>query len=468
VTTAPVQIGETLAGKYRIERVIGAGGMGVVVAATHLGLGQRVAIKFLLPSAGADHDTLARFDREARALAKLESEHVARVMDVGSLGDGMPYMVMEYLDGQDLAAVIRARGPIDVTEAVGWVLEACDAVTDAHAAGIIHRDLKPANIFLASRKSGRSVVKVLDFGISKSRGAETGELALTRTATVLGSPLYMSPEQIHESRDVDPRSDVWALGVILYELTTGTPPFNAESLPSLIAKILSETPVSPHARRAEVPEDFSRVVMRCLEKERSARWATVAELAASLEPFVRASPSSASPKEPAPSALASSIEAPVASAPTAAHAQAPAPESSSPSRGGERRSLVFLGVGLLVAVVGGTTLLVMGASSDSPTSSADAAAPSTSSASSMASASSAPSAAVASPSAPPSAPPAEAGPEIVAVPSSAVRRPVPVTIRPASPTEPDARAPAEPASAKPREPERPSPAISGPPRPGLK
>ena len=171
--SAPVKIGETLAGKYIVERVLGVGGMGVVVAAKHIHLGERVAIKFLLPNALAQPDVVERFLREGKAAAKMKSEHIARVRDTGTLDSGAPYLVMEYLDGHDLSAVLSEKGTFPMEVAVGYVLQACEALADAHAAGVIHRDLKPGNLFLTRKNDGTPVIKVIDFGISKL--AVTGE-----------------------------------------------------------------------------------------------------------------------------------------------------------------------------------------------------------------------------------------------------------------------------------------------------
>ena len=208
----PVTEGEVLLGKYVVEKVLGMGGMGVVVAAHHLQLDERVALKFLLPDAAANPQVVARFLREARAAAKIKSEHVTRVFDVGTMENGSPFLVMEYLDGQDLAALIASSGPCAPDVAVDYVLQACEAIAEAHAAGVVHRDLKPHNLFLSRRADGSPCVKVLDFGISKATASPAA--AMTSTAAMMGSPLYMSPEQRADARDVAPRSDVWALGII--------------------------------------------------------------------------------------------------------------------------------------------------------------------------------------------------------------------------------------------------------------
>ncbi|MCA9597555.1 MAG: protein kinase, partial [Myxococcales bacterium] len=278
----PVGPGDVLAGKYRVERVLGAGGMGVVVAATHLELRDKVAVKFLREEALESEEAAARFVREARAAVRIKSEHVARVIDVGRLESGAPYMVMEYLEGHDLS---ERSGVLSIEDAVDYVIQACDAMAEAHAAGIIHRDLKPANLFLTQRSDGAAVVKVLDFGISKMTLPEVSEAGLTRTSTAMGSPLYMSPEQMRSAKDVDLRTDVWALGAILFELLAGATPFTGNSFPELCASILSAPPRPLRELRPEVPEALEAVVARCLAKEATDRYASVADLAAALMPF---------------------------------------------------------------------------------------------------------------------------------------------------------------------------------------
>ncbi|NUQ79485.1 MAG: protein kinase [Polyangiaceae bacterium] len=278
----PVNVGQVLAGKYRIERVLGMGGMGVVVAARHLHLEERVAIKFLQPDALQDPTLVTRFLREAKAAAKIRSEHVARVFDVGTLENGAPYLVMEYLEGSDLAAAVKLRGPLPVAVAVDYLLQACEAIAEAHAAGIIHRDLKPSNLFVTTRADGSHVVKVIDFGISKvTTGADAG-MDITKTAEMRGSLLFMPPEQMSRPRDVDPRSDIWALGVSLYNLLTGTYPFRAETVPHLCAIILNEEPTPPRVYRPEVPAALEAVILQCLRKNPAQRFGNVAKLAAVL------------------------------------------------------------------------------------------------------------------------------------------------------------------------------------------
>jgi serine/threonine-protein kinase len=289
----PAQPGDVLLGKYRVERVLGQGGMGFVVAARHVELGQLYAIKFLLPEVLAHHEALERFLREARAAAQLKSEHVARVHDVGRMQNGAPYMILEYLEGTDLKVHLSRQGPLPVEDAVTFVLHACDAIAEAHALGIIHRDLKPANLFLVRRRNGSSCVKVLDFGISKHTGTE--EVDLTNTNMSLGSPLYMSPEQMSKTKAVDGRTDIWALGVILYELLTGNSPFRAGSMLEVAAKVLQQEPRPLREVRPDVPEGLVSLIGRCLRKHRDDRWTTVEEFVQALEEFVPRVPASRLP-----------------------------------------------------------------------------------------------------------------------------------------------------------------------------
>ena len=275
-----VRPGEVLAGKYRIEQVLGQGGMGVIVQATHLQLDERVAIKFLRPQALENEEAVMRFAREARAAVKIKSEHVARVTDVGTLGTGCPYMVMEYLSGSDLSQLIQDRGPLPIEEAVDYILQASEALAEAHALGIVHRDLKPANLFHTRRADGSSCIKVLDFGISKVTGlsGSGADLGMTRTTAVMGSPLYMSPEQMASSRNVDARTDIWSLGIILYELLAGRAPFLADTMPQLCAMILQQSAPPLRNVRPDAPAALQAVLARCLEKEPARRYANSAEL----------------------------------------------------------------------------------------------------------------------------------------------------------------------------------------------
>jgi eukaryotic-like serine/threonine-protein kinase len=287
MTTMLPQPGDVLAAKYRVERVLGVGGMGIVVCAHHLQLDERVALKFLRPEAAESAEAVARFLREARAAVKIKSEYVARVIDVGTMETGAPYIVMEYLEGSDLRARLAQTGPLPIEEAAEFVLQACEAIAEAHALGIVHRDLKPANLFCLRRADGLLAVKVLDFGISKLTGlsASSRDMAMTRTQSVMGSPQYMSPEQMQSSKGVDARTDIWALGVILFELLAGRVPLTGETIPELVLNIVN-TPTPPlRAFRPDAPVALEAVVGKCLEKARERRYAQIAELAEALSAF---------------------------------------------------------------------------------------------------------------------------------------------------------------------------------------
>ncbi len=349
-----VYAGQILGGKYRVDRVLGAGGMGMVVAATHLQLDERVAIKFLLPEALRNPEAVARFGREAKAAVKIRGEHVARVIDVGTFENGAPYMVMEHLDGRDLAALIHERGALAATDAVDAVLQACEALAEAHALGIVHRDLKPANLFMVRRPDGTPSVKVLDFGISKLNAAAGPDHSMTKTSAVMGSPLYMSPEQMTASRQVDARADIWAIGVVLYELLTGRVPFSAETLPEICGLILTATPSAIRDYSPGVPEALQVVVQRCLEKDRERRFPNVSELANALAPFGSRATSRSVERIARILGASSALEAMPLSGPS------PAPTNYGPStqsNWGQTRPSRSSAVPL-VAAVGGLVVLV--------------------------------------------------------------------------------------------------------------
>ncbi len=285
---SPVEAGQVIAGKYRVERVLGQGGMGVVVVAMHDELDQRVAIKFLLQNAVTDAEWVARFSREAKAAARIKSEHAVKVYDVGKLETGAPYMVMEYLEGRDLQTILNDRRRIAVDEAVEYLLQACEAIAEAHSAGIVHRDLKPANLFVTHRTDGSPCVKILDFGISKMTSLTgTDSQNVTNTTAIVGSPLYMSPEQMRASKNVDRRTDIWSLGVILQELVSGEPSFVANTTAELCAIVLTAppSPLQLDGAPPNVARGIAAVVEKCLKKAPEERYGTIAELARALEPF---------------------------------------------------------------------------------------------------------------------------------------------------------------------------------------
>jgi hypothetical protein len=275
--------GTILAGKYRVARILGQGGMGVVVEAHHIQLDDRVALKFLLPEYATHPEASERFLREARAAVKIKSEHVARVSDVGTLDTGAPYMVMEFLEGSDLSSILENNGPLPLTDAVGYLIQACEAINEAHGYGIVHRDIKPANLFVTKRPDGSPLVKVLDFGISKTMGA--GVDGLTRTTATMGSALYMSPEQMRQSRSVDCRTDIYSLGITLYELLAGKQPFYANTLPELCAEVLTGTPTPLRDLRGDLPGEFAPALERAYARNLEQRYQTVTELVFALAPF---------------------------------------------------------------------------------------------------------------------------------------------------------------------------------------
>jgi hypothetical protein len=283
--------GELVAQKFRIEKLLGRGGMGAVFVAQHEILGQRVALKLILAEYALSPDALPRFLNEARALARIQGEHVARVIDIGTLERGIPYMVLEYLEGADLDRLLEARGTFQVEEAIDCVLQALEALARAHAVGVVHRDFKPSNLFFTRRADGTSLIKVLDFGVSKTVGPNASD-PITESGVTLGTPPYASPEQLCDSKSVDGRADIWSVGVVLYELLTGSLPFEGESVAERIAATLEQSPIALSAKLPGVDPGLERAVMRCLARSRDDRFDHVADLADALLPF-------AGPKGPA-------------------------------------------------------------------------------------------------------------------------------------------------------------------------
>lgn len=283
MTDYPALVGKIIADKYRVDRLLGQGGMGLVYLAQHVDLARPVAVKLIRRELMETESVAERFLLEARAAAKIQSEHVGRVLDVGRLDSGEPYIVMEYLQGQDLAAHLEQFGRFDPEAAVDLILEACEALAEAHHHQIVHRDLKPENLFLVNQPDGTFLVKVLDFGISKQLG-ETSQRALTSPATALGSPQYMSPEQM-EGTHVDVRSDVWALGAILYEMVTGRRTFDGETLAQVCVQVLSGNVTPVRASNPDVPLELAVAIEQCLRQHKEDRFANIAAFARAVEPF---------------------------------------------------------------------------------------------------------------------------------------------------------------------------------------
>jgi eukaryotic-like serine/threonine-protein kinase len=329
--------GTLLAGKYRIERLLGQGGMGVVMAATHVTLGKLVALKLMRRDLAVDPGATQRFVREARAASLLRSEHIVRVIDLDTLDDGSPYIAMEYLEGEDLGAVLARRGPLPAHDAATYIVQVCEAIAEAHAAGIVHRDLKPANLFLTLRADS-PCVKVLDFGVSKiiAGGPFADHVASTDTKALVGSPQYMAPEQLISAKLVDPRTDIWALGCILYELVAGETPFGAShALAQVLASILRDEVPPLEQRCPHLPAGFAPIVARCLDKDPARRYQRVDELAAALAPFVsRGMPHTSRPLTGQSPRIATAIgHTPAPAVPTPAPF-VPAPVPAAPQNGG--------------------------------------------------------------------------------------------------------------------------------------
>jgi serine/threonine-protein kinase len=278
-------IGRVLGGRYRLVEKLGQGGMGTVYRALHLLMDKPVAVKILRAELSSDSEAVARFHREARSASRLDHDHCIRVTDFGQSDDGQLFLVMELLDGESLGNVTR-RGRVPPSRAAAIGAAVAEALGHAHEAGIIHRDLKPDNVFLARRARGRELVKVLDFGLAKLASDSALGPSITRDGTVFGTPEYMAPEQA-EGEKLDGRTDVYALGVILYQLLCGDVPFRAQSFVALLTKQVSEAPVLPSQRcpDAGIPHGLEEIVLRCLAKKPRDRYDTAQQLADALGTF---------------------------------------------------------------------------------------------------------------------------------------------------------------------------------------
>jgi len=314
-----IEVGEIIAGKYRIEAVLGAGGMGVVFAARHIALNGQFALKFLSSQALGNSQAVGRFYREAQAAVKLRSEHAVRVFDVGTHESGLPYLVMEYLEGSDLGQLLQTTGPLPIADALDYVMQACAAIADAHSAGVIHRDIKPSNLFCVTRQEKSLLIKVLDFGISKVTDALAGDQGITATGNFLGSPSYMSPEQMRAPDRVDYRSDIWSLGVVLYECLTAKLPFPASTLPEACLRVVQDPPIPPSHYRPDLPAGLEAVILRCLEKDRDARFPSANALAEALRSFQAPLVSAASSYSVSRTSVRGTFSAPLLPTPPARH-----------------------------------------------------------------------------------------------------------------------------------------------------
>lgn len=286
----PIGPGDVIAGKYRVQRVLGVGGMGVVVAATHLELDEPVAIKVLRQFMPGSSDA-ARFHREARVVAKLRSEHSVRVRDVGRLDDGRPFMVMDLLEGETLKERIARDGPLAPSRTLDLFLQICDAIAEAHDNGIVHRDIKPTNVLVTTTRRGETTLKVIDFGVSKVLSGDASSVEdawLTTTENVLGSPHFMPPEQMLSARDVDARADIWALGVTLFFMLTGELPFLGGSVREVMTAAITAPPRRADELVPAVSRQVADAIARCLEKDPEARFQSVTEVVATLRPFASA------------------------------------------------------------------------------------------------------------------------------------------------------------------------------------
>ena len=356
-------VGATVAGKYRIDGLLGRGGMGVVALGRQLELDRAVAIKFLRAPLSSDARPLERFTREARIIARMRSEHVVRVFDVGR-ERGVPFIVMERLHGHDLSKEID-RGPVAVERAVEFVLHACEGLGEAHSLGIVHRDVKPSNLFVAQGLGGRESLKVLDFGVSKwLLPVDTEAPWISTGDAAIGTPAFASPEQLTRPETIDARTDVWALGVVLFQALSGTLPFHADTIPALYTAIIAGDP-APFPASPEVPAALVEVIVRCLRRDPAERYASMLELARALVPFaparahgivdslatLAAHPTVITPSEEA-EPVASSLSTTLEFSHATARSDEPGARAGSPKRRGLVGALVALAaIGAVATVV---------------------------------------------------------------------------------------------------------------------
>jgi eukaryotic-like serine/threonine-protein kinase len=360
------RLGEVVGEKYRLVRLLGEGGMGTVYEARHDVIGRRFAVKFLHAELASHPEILARFRREAQAAGSLENENIAAVTDFGTSSDGAPYIVMEFLEGQDLAKVLAQTGPLPVQRAAHILIQVCRGLLAAHGRGIVHRDLKPENLLLQTRGDGGDLVKILDFGIAKLKSTEHRPEAATRTGITLGTPYYMPPEQARGQKELDERADIYALGVILFELLSGQKPHNGENYNAILYSILMQTAPRIETYRPDLPPELAALVHRAMAADAKERPQSVSELAEALAPFTGRSLTPSPTTDPGstvffpqgPPQRSASTRAPVALTPGRASAYYSPP----PSRTG-----LWVGLGVaLVSVLGATVFFLSGGPTPAP------------------------------------------------------------------------------------------------------
>ncbi len=278
------RVGKTAGGRYNLVRLLGKGGMGEVYEAQHAIIGRRFAVKFLHPHLASNSEAVARFQREAQAAGRLENENIVAVVDAGTADDGAPYLVMEYLEGENLAQLLVRGGPLPAPRAAYILIQACRGLAAAHSRGIVHRDIKPANLFICRRNDSSDLVKVLDFGIAKLHTGRAGT-GLTQTGTTMGTPQYMSPEQARGAKEVDHRTDIYALGVVLYQILSGAQPHPGDSYHQILYHVLTQEPAPLDSTRPNLPFGLSAVVEKAMARNAGDRYASVTHLMGALIPF---------------------------------------------------------------------------------------------------------------------------------------------------------------------------------------
>jgi eukaryotic-like serine/threonine-protein kinase len=360
------RVGEVVGEKYRLVRLLGEGGMGTVYEARHDVIGRRFAVKFLHAELASHPEILARFRREAQAAGSLENENIAAVTDFGSSPDGAPYIVMEFLEGQDLAKVLAQTGPLPVQRAAHILIQVCRGLFAAHGRGIVHRDLKPENLLLQTRGDGGDLVKILDFGIAKLKSTEHRPEAATRTGITLGTPYYMPPEQARGQKELDERADIYALGVILFELLSGQKPHNGENYNAILYSILMQAAPRIETYRPDLPPELAALVHRAMAADANERPQSVSELSEALAPYTGRSmtpPPTTGPTPtvyfpPGPTQRSASTRAPVALTPSAPSAYDPPPP---------RRKGIWVGFGVaMLSIMGATAFFVAGGPPSDP------------------------------------------------------------------------------------------------------